>query len=98
MADDVSEDEKTRRIVALQGLQRAIQQALNDALVGTRVEVLVDAASRRRESEVSGRTSQNVVVNCPGTASLIGRVVDVRVERAGPHSLWGRLDETPSVA
>ena len=43
LADDVSEDEKTRRIVALQALQREIQTALNEALVGRTVEVLVDA-------------------------------------------------------
>ncbi len=34
LADDVPEEEKTRRIVALQALQREIQTALNDALVG----------------------------------------------------------------
>jgi tRNA-2-methylthio-N6-dimethylallyladenosine synthase len=54
------------------------------------VEVLVDAASRRRDTEVSGRTSQNVVVNMPGPAAWIGRVVNVAVERAGAHSVWGQ--------
>jgi tRNA-2-methylthio-N6-dimethylallyladenosine synthase len=92
LADDVGEAEKTRRIVALQALQREIQSSLNDALVGRTVDVLVDAASRRRETEVSGRTSTNVVVNLPGPASSIGRTLPVRVERAGPHSVWGRID------
>ena len=63
-------DEKTRRIVALQALQREIQSGLNDALVGATVDVLVDAASRRRETELSGRTSTNVVVNLPGPADV----------------------------
>ena len=89
LADDVDEEEKTRRIVALQALQREIQTRLNAALVGRDVDVLVDAASRRRETELSGRTSSNVVVNLPGPASWIGRTVPVRVERAGPHSVWG---------
>ncbi len=92
LPDDVPEAEKTRRIVALQARQREIQSRLNAALVGQTVEVLVDAASRKRETELSGRTSQNVVVNVPGGAELIGRVVPVRVERAGPHSVWGRID------
>jgi len=92
LADDVDEEEKTRRIVALQALQRDIQSALNDALVGRTVEVLVDAASRRRDTELSGRTSTNVVANLPGPPSWIGRTVAVRVERAGPHSVWGRID------
>jgi tRNA-2-methylthio-N6-dimethylallyladenosine synthase len=92
MPDDVADGEKTARIVALQALQREIQSTLNAALVGQRVEVLVDAASRRRDTELSGRTPGNVVVNLPGPAAWIGRTVAVRVERAGPHSVWGRID------
>jgi len=91
LSDDVPEEEKTRRIVALQALQRSVQSELNEDMVGREVEVLVDAASRRREAELSGRTSQNVVVNLPGPASWIGETLRVRIERAGPHSVWGRL-------
>jgi tRNA-2-methylthio-N6-dimethylallyladenosine synthase len=90
LPDSVPDEEKTRRIVALQALQRAIQTALNAALVGTQVDVLVDAASRRRDAEISGRTSQNIVVNMPGPAGWIGRTVPVRIERAGAHSVWGQ--------
>ena len=89
LPDDVPETEKTARIVALQQLQREIQSGLNAALVGRQVEVLVDAASRRRETELSGRTSTNVVVNLPGPPAWIGRTMAVRVSRAGPHSVWG---------
>jgi tRNA-2-methylthio-N6-dimethylallyladenosine synthase len=91
LADDVPEDDKTRRIVALQALQRDIQSGLNEQMVGQAVDVLVDAGSRRRETELSGRTSTNVVVNLPGPAEWIGRTLPVRVERAGPHSVWGRM-------
>jgi len=89
LADDVDDEEKTRRIVALQALQREIQTGLNAQLVGRDVDVLVDAASRRRDTELSGRTSGNVVVNLPGPGSWIGQTVTVRVQRAGPHSVWG---------
>jgi tRNA-2-methylthio-N6-dimethylallyladenosine synthase len=90
LPDDVDEEEKTRRIVALQALQRDIQSGLNEAMVGQTVDVLVDAASRKRETELSGRTSTNVVVNLPGPVAWIGRTLPVHVERAGPHSVWGR--------
>jgi tRNA-2-methylthio-N6-dimethylallyladenosine synthase len=93
LTDDVPEDVKTRRIVALQALQREIQTTLNEAMIGQSVDVLVDAASRRRETELSGRTGTNIVVNLPGAAEWIGRTVRVRIERAGPHSVWGRADE-----
>src|SRR5262245_23400587 len=90
LPDDVPEVEKTRRIVELQAVQRGIQTTLHQALVGSTVDVLVDAASRRRETELSGRTTQNVVVNLPGPPAWIGRTMAVSVERAGAHSVWGR--------
>lgn len=91
LPDNVPDEEKTRRIVALQALQRAIQTELNHTLIGQTVAVLIDAASRRRDTEVSGRTSQNVVVNLPGSSDWIGRTVAVTVERAGAYSVWGNV-------
>src|SRR5262249_13746508 len=96
LADDVDEREKTRRVVALQALQRDIQSSLNDARGGGTVDGLADAAGRRRETDLSGRTSTNVVVNLPGPPAWIGRTLPVRIERAGPHSVWGRIDNGAS--
>jgi tRNA-2-methylthio-N6-dimethylallyladenosine synthase len=90
LRDDVPDEVKTRRIMALQALQREIQTALHERMVGQEVPVLVDAASRRRATELSGRTSTNVVVNLPGPTEWIGETVPVRIERAGPHSVWGQ--------
>jgi tRNA-2-methylthio-N6-dimethylallyladenosine synthase len=92
LRDDVAEEVKTRRIRGLQQLQRRIQQALHESAVGQRVEVLVDSRSRRRDWELSGRTTGNTVVNFPGRPDWVGRFVDVTVRRAGPHSLWGEVD------
>jgi tRNA-2-methylthio-N6-dimethylallyladenosine synthase len=98
LPDDVSDAEKTRRIVALQALQGSIQRTLNERLIGRELDVLIDAVSRRRDSEVSGRTSQNVVVNFPGGPAQVGRLARVRIERAGPHSVWGRASAFDSAA
>ncbi|MBM3818892.1 MAG: tRNA (N6-isopentenyl adenosine(37)-C2)-methylthiotransferase MiaB [Acidimicrobiia bacterium] len=101
LPDDVCEEEKTRRIVALQRLQRDIQSRLHARAVGTTVDVLVDAVSRRREGEMSGRTSGNTVVNFPlpahigAPAGWLGRTVPVKILRAGPNSLWGEVAEQP---
>jgi tRNA-2-methylthio-N6-dimethylallyladenosine synthase len=89
MADDVSEAEKTRRIVELQALQKSIQGELYSASVGRVEPVLVDAKSRRREWELSGRTPGNTVVNFPGDPGWVGRVVPVRITGANPNSLRG---------
>ena len=89
MPDDVPEEEKTRRIVALQALQREIQGKLYQEVVGTDEQVLVESRSRRRDWELSGRTSGNTVVNFGGDPGLIGRIVTVRISGANPNSLRG---------
>ena len=92
LPDDVTEAEKTRRIVALQDLQRRIQMEHFAAMVGQTVQVLAEAISRRRGEELSGRTSGNTVINFPGDAALIGQLVPVSVTGFGPNSLKGQLD------
>ena len=67
----------------------------NERLVGTTVDVLVDAASRRRETELSGpderqRGRQPARAGRRGS----GGRVPVRIERAGPHSVWGQASLT----
>ena len=57
LPDDVAEEEKTRRIVALQTLQKEIQGEIYEAAVGKEFDVLVDARSRRRDAEPSGNTA-----------------------------------------
>ena len=102
LPDDVPEEEKTRRIVALQALQREIQGCVYAEAVGRAEVVLVDARSRRRAWELSGRTSGNTVVNFTGDPSWIGRLVRVRIAAANPHSLRGAdpvpLDSTGRIA
>jgi tRNA-2-methylthio-N6-dimethylallyladenosine synthase len=95
LPDDVSEEEKTRRIVALQALQKRIQGELFEAAVGRIEPVLVDSRSRRRDWELSGRTSGNTVVNLAGDPSWLGRMLNVRITAANPNSLRGEavLDE-----
>ncbi len=92
MPDTLTDEEKSRRIVRLQTLQREIQTRLNRASLGRVVSVLVDGRSKRREAELSGRTSGNTVVNFPGGDELLGRIVPVRITRTGAHSLSGELE------
>ena len=89
MSDDVPEDEKTRRIVALQSLQKDIQSEIYREAIGREERVLVDARSRRRAWELSGRTSGNTIVNFEGPPDWIGQIVTVRITAANPNSLRG---------
>jgi tRNA-2-methylthio-N6-dimethylallyladenosine synthase len=90
LPDDVPEGEKTRRIVALQALQRQVQIELHTRMLGETVEVLVDGRSRRGD-QLSGRTGGNIVVNFEGPDALLGTLVPVRIHRAGAHSLGGAV-------
>jgi tRNA-2-methylthio-N6-dimethylallyladenosine synthase len=93
--DEVSDEEKTQRIVALQALQKEIQIELHEQAVGSRMEVLVDSISRRRDWELSGRSFGNTVVNFPGPREWLGQTVSVRVTRAGAYSLAGEAISSP---
>ena len=80
MVDDVSEAEKTRRIVALQTLQRDIQTGLHQSAVGSVVEVLVDSVSRRQSGSLrphGGEHGMNVALPADtagqGTEVWLGR-------------------------
>jgi tRNA-2-methylthio-N6-dimethylallyladenosine synthase len=93
--DDVPEPEKTRRIVALQQLQRTIQGEIFDGMVGQAYDVLVDGPSRRRPDEWAGRTDGNTIVNIAWPAAAarpadpLGFLVRTRVTEAGPNTLKG---------
>ena len=95
LPDDVSEAAKTERILALQDLQRTVQGELFASMVDSPAEVLVDGVSRRRDWEMTGRTSGNSVVNFPGDASLVGRVLPITITGHGPNSLRGILAGAP---
>jgi tRNA-2-methylthio-N6-dimethylallyladenosine synthase len=91
MVDDVSEAVKARRIVEVQQLQGRIQREIFESMVGQEFDVLVDGRSRRRESELAGKTDGWVTVNFPGSADMIGRLVRVMVTEAAPNSVRGEF-------
>jgi tRNA-2-methylthio-N6-dimethylallyladenosine synthase len=89
MRDAIPDEEKSRRLAALNERQRAIQIAANEKLVGKSYEVLVDGSHPAR-TQWGGRTTCNRLINftSPRT-TLLGEYVQVRVTRAGPNSFAG---------
>jgi tRNA-2-methylthio-N6-dimethylallyladenosine synthase len=94
--DHIPEEEKTRRFLALQERQRAIQMRNNARYVGTTAEVHVEGFNQATGQWI-GRTSQNKTLNfldarlpAPhGDRTLVGEYLDVLITRAGPNSLAG---------
>jgi tRNA-2-methylthio-N6-dimethylallyladenosine synthase len=89
MNDPIPEQEKGRRLAALQEKQRQIQSAAHEKLVGSNFEVMVSGKSRR-ENQWSGHTSCSRVLNFSSQATeLLGTYVQVGVTGAGPNSMVG---------
>src|ERR1700720_3451222 len=89
MKDAIPEEEKGRRLAAVQEKQREIQAAGNAELAGKTFEVLVSGKSRR-ENQWTGYTTSHRMINFASQErALLGTYVQVRVTGAGPNSLVG---------
>jgi tRNA-2-methylthio-N6-dimethylallyladenosine synthase len=86
--DDVSEDEKTRRLHVLNALQQRAQTRRNQEHLGQEVEVLVERVDG--EGRVSGRTRHFRIVHLDGGEDLVGQRVRARITGAGPNALMGK--------
>jgi tRNA-2-methylthio-N6-dimethylallyladenosine synthase len=88
LEDSVPEEEKGRRLSILQEQQKLIQFNKNAAHMGQVVDVLADGKARAR-FQLSGRMSNNRIVNFDGPADLLGRIVPVRISGFSANSLKG---------
>ncbi len=95
--DQVPETVKSDRLRRLFELTDRIERELNESLVGTVQEVLIDGDSRRSARDWQGRGADNRVINFPKTGDdAPGDIVPVRITAAGAHSLYGeRLPGRP---
>jgi len=90
-SDQIDEAVKMDRLHRLFSLTDRISTELNQAMVGTVVSVLIDGFSRRTEQDWQGRGEDNRVVNFPATGREgVGDIVDVKIIRAGTHSLYAQ--------
>lgn len=91
LADDVSAEEKKARFLALERLQRENQTRIYQDYVGREVKVLVEGESAKSVQDMTGHSTCQKVVNFPGSPSLVGRIVNVRITQAKTNSLYGEM-------
>ncbi len=89
MDDEIPDAEKSERLQRLQNLQKEIQLRLNQSLIGTTQEVLVENHSKKGEGELNGRTPCNRIVNFQGPESWRGSFITVQIQSVTPNSLSG---------
>jgi tRNA-2-methylthio-N6-dimethylallyladenosine synthase len=98
LPDDVSAEEKRRRLALLQRRIDQHARRIGEGMVGGLERVLVERPSRKDPRQLAGRTGNMRWVNFDGPASLIGQFVDLRITEALPHSLRGRLEGETGLA
>jgi tRNA-2-methylthio-N6-dimethylallyladenosine synthase len=96
-AGQVPEEEKDRRLQALQALLRQQQAAFNARCAGLTVPVLVTGPGRH-EGQIGGRSPWLQAVHAEGPIDLVGRVVPMKITATHPNSLSATLAEETACA
>jgi tRNA-2-methylthio-N6-dimethylallyladenosine synthase len=85
----------TERIERLIALQEEMTQKRFSEMIGKTESVLVTGASKRNESQITGKTSRNISVNFEGNANLVGKIVPVKITAASKTTLKGIIESVP---
>ena len=89
MGDHIPEEIKLNRLNDIIEAQRAISFQLNQEMIGTMVEVLVEGESKKSADEFCGRTDTNKTVVFPKNELRSGEYIRVNIERANSATLFG---------
>ena len=91
MTDNVTREEKSSRFKRLVAELEKSVSASSMAMVGKTFKVLVEGASEKDNSMLSGYTEGNKLVHFKGDLSLVGKIVDVKIIVSHTYSLIGEL-------
>jgi len=91
LKDDVPDETKRARNLKLLELQKKISLEENTKMIGKKVEVLVEGASKSDPNRLSGRTRQNHIVVFNGSQELVGKLVGVLIHEVTDLTLLGKL-------
>jgi tRNA-2-methylthio-N6-dimethylallyladenosine synthase len=98
MPDQIEEQVKEQRNQDLLEVVNRSNRQILERLVGSRAEVLCEGLSKTNRQRLMGRTRTNKIVVFPPspksrsankTEELVGKLVNVRIERANGFSLYG---------
>jgi tRNA-2-methylthio-N6-dimethylallyladenosine synthase len=88
LPDDVPHDEKMRRLHVVEDVQEDITRRINERLVGSTVDILVEGTVK---GKWMGRTRTDKIVFFEDEGQWTGKLVNVLIAKAGPWSLQGTL-------
>lgn len=93
LPDNVTEEEKVRRLNELIKLQTEISAQQNKKDEGKEFEILIERFSKRSREQLMGRTEQNKAVVIPRGNHHIGETVKVRIISSSSATLIGEVVE-----
>lgn len=93
MSDNVSKEEKEKRLYKLNEIINKYAKEHNDKLVGKVVSVLLENVSQKDSNMLSGYTDTMKLVNVKADKKYIGKIVDVKITEAKTWSLDGEINE-----
>lgn len=93
LPDNISEEEKVRRLNEIIALQTELSLECNQREIGKVVEVLIEGYSKRSREDMYGRTSQYKTVIFPRQGRHIGEFIKVRILEASAATLKGEIAE-----
>jgi tRNA A37 methylthiotransferase MiaB len=86
--DDITKEEKQRRLALILELGNKISADIVSAMVGTKQEVLIEAMG---PLSLEGRTNSGRKVFIKGDESLLGQLRQVKIVDAKVNSLFGEI-------
>ena len=89
MIDDITEEEKKKRLKTLENLQETLLTEINSGLKGKIVEILVEG---KQKGKWFGRTGTDKLVFFSDDANYTGKLVNLRIDQTSPWSLQGTIN------
>lgn len=91
--DDITEEEKTRRLNEVIALQNELSLQHNRQEIGRVREVLIEGTSKRSDAQLCGRTSQNKMVVFDRGSEGAGEYVKVLITDCSSATLFGTIQK-----
>ena len=91
ITDNVTAQEKSKRFKELvKELEKSISVS-SSKMIGNTYSVLVEGVSEKNPEMLSGYTEKNKLVHFKGDISLVGQIVNVKINESHVYSLLGEL-------
>ena len=91
LEDNTPYSVKKERLKFLQETINSLSKNRSKSIIGEKAEVLVEGVSSKFENMVTGRTTNNKIVNIPGHNKLVGELLNIKITDFNNKSLKGEI-------